>query len=116
MIAYHYDNNSIHCHLLSNFKGIELKTSCQKIREELVHYGLTLNYHFLDNEVSKILKEYMKLVTEKYQPVPPNIHRHNAAKISIQTFKNHLVRGLAGVKNPLRCIYVAEYYTSASSP
>ena len=56
MIAYHYYNNSIHCHLLSNFKGIELKTSCQKIREELVHYGLTLNYHFLDNEVSKILK------------------------------------------------------------
>ena len=58
----------------------------------------------------------MKLVKEKYHLVPPNIHRHNAAKISIQTFKNHLVRGLAGVKNPLRCIYVAEYYTSASSP
>ena len=73
MIAYHYDNNSIHCHLLSNFKGIELKTSCQKIREELVHYGLTLNYHFLDNEVFKTLKYYMKLVKVKCQLVPPKI-------------------------------------------
>ena len=74
-------------------KGIELKNPYHNIRKDLVYWGLTLNHHFLDNLVSKTLKDYMKLVKEKYHIVPPNIHRRNASERVIKTFKNNLVSG-----------------------
>ena len=65
IIAYHSEYQNNLCHPLSNCKGVELKTSYQNIREELVQCSLTLNYHFLDNEVSKTLKDYMKPAKKK---------------------------------------------------
>ena len=40
----------------------------------------------------------------KYQLVPPNQHRHNAAERAIRTFKTHLLAGLASCdpKFPVR--------------
>ena len=58
MIAYHYDNNIIHCQPLCNRKGIELKTAYQKIFKYLVHCNLTLKYHSHDDEVSKTIKSW----------------------------------------------------------
>ena len=39
----------------------------------------------------------MLSVDEKYQLVPPHIHRRNAAERAIQTFKNHFIAGLSSV-------------------
>ena len=41
----------------------------------------------------------MAKVEEKYQLVPPHVHRINAAKRAIQTLKNHLVAGLSSTHN-----------------
>ena len=49
----------------------------------------------LDNEFSMQLKATLKENQLNYQLVPPNIHRRNAAKRAIQTFKNHYVSVLA---------------------
>jgi hypothetical protein len=54
----------------------------------------------MDNEASKAIKEL--LVEEfglDYQLVPPHIHRRNAAKRAILTFKNNFIAGL-GSANP----------------
>ena len=37
----------------------------------------------------------MKKVNEKFQLVPPHIHRRNSAERTIQTFKDHFIAGLA---------------------
>ena len=65
MVAYHYNNKSIHCQPICDRKGIELETAYHNIHKELFHCSLALNYTYLDNEVSKNLKDYMKLVKEK---------------------------------------------------
>ena len=66
----------------------------QSLKERNHHVDLQI----LDNEASV---EYKKLMTEKwkvkYQLVPPQIHRRNAAEREIRTFKAHFLSILAGV-------------------
>ena len=60
--------------------------------------GHRVDLQILDNEASA---EYKRLITEergaKFQLVPPNIHRRNAAERAIRTFKAHFLSILAGV-------------------
>ena len=61
------------------------------MRKFLCSRGLTPKTHELDNECSKVLKEYMEKENESFQLVPPNLHRQNATERAIQTFKNHFI-------------------------
>ena len=45
----------------------------------------------LDNECSREMKEAIKLNEMRFQLVPPQDHRRNAAEKSIQIFKDHFV-------------------------
>jgi hypothetical protein len=51
--------------------------------------------HMLDNECSHELKKASKKYNVAFQLIPPHIHRANAAKRVIQTWKNHFCSGLA---------------------
>ena len=64
------------------------------MRKLLCSRGLTPRTHVLDNECSKVLKEYTEEENETFQMVPPHLHRRNAAERAIQTFKNHLISGM----------------------
>ena len=59
--------------------------------------GLTVDLQILDNEASAA---YKRAIEEewgaKFQLVPPNIHRRNAAERAIRTFKAHFLAILAG--------------------
>ena len=45
----------------------------------------------LDNEVSFKFKSALRKRNINYQLVPPHVHRRNAAKRAIHTFKNHFL-------------------------
>jgi hypothetical protein len=45
-------------------------------------------------EASSAITKYLNTEGIKWQLVPPNEHRVNAAERAIQTFKNHFIAGL----------------------
>ena len=53
--------------------------------------------HWLDNEASKALKNFIHKEQTEYQLTPLHIHRRNAAERAILTFKNHFISGLCSV-------------------
>jgi hypothetical protein len=48
----------------------------------------------LDNEASKLLKDYLYKQDIAFQLVPPYSHRRNSAERAIRSFKDHLIAGL----------------------
>ena len=60
--------------------------------------GLVVDLQVLDNEASKDYKEAMVNKWKvKYQLVPLDMHRRNAAERAIRTFKAQFISILAGV-------------------
>ena len=59
--------------------------------------GLAPKIHYLDNECPKVLQQFMTEKEERFQLVPPHLHRRILAERAIQTFKNHFIAGLASV-------------------
>ena len=59
---------------------------------------MSVNLQILDNEDSSkfkhLINEYLGI---KYQLVPPDIHRRNAAERTVQTFKAHFLSILVGI-------------------
>ena len=94
MIAYDYDSNNILAESIKSRTSLQIKNAYQTMRKLLCSRGLTPNTHVLDNECSKVLKEYMEEENETFQLVPPHLHRRNAAEIEIHTFKNHFISGM----------------------
>ena len=98
MVAYHCDSDAI---LVAPFKTRKDKHKLEaykSIMTRLRENGMSVNLKILDNEASSKFKH---LITEdigiKYQLVPPDIHRRNAAERSIRTFKAHFLSILAGI-------------------
>ena len=94
MIAYDYDSNNILADPIKSRTSLHIKDAYQKLRKLLCSRGLTPMTHVLDNECSKVLKEYMEEENETFQLVPPRLHQRNAAERSIQNFKNHFIAGM----------------------
>ena len=59
--------------------------------------GLEPRLQRLDNEASKLLKDYMYAENVDFQLTPAGVHRRNRAERAIQTFKNHMIAGLCTV-------------------
>ena len=64
------------------------------MRKLLCSRGLTPNIHVLENEYSKVLKEYIEEENENFQLMSPHLHWQNAAERAIQSFKNHFIAGI----------------------
>ena len=97
MIAYH-SSNIILAQPFQSRKDKHRIAAYEQIMTRLEAKGLTVDLQIMDNEASK---EYKKTITEKwkvkYQLVPPDMHRRNAAERAIRTFKAHFIAILAGV-------------------
>jgi hypothetical protein len=64
----------------------------------LAKHGHTVDLQILDNEVSTNFKATIEDTWKaQYQLVPPNVHRCNATKCAIQTFKSHYLAIIAGL-------------------
>ena len=79
MIAYGYDSNNILAEPIKPRTSLHIKKAYQTMRKLLCSRGLTPRTHVLDNECSKVLKEYMEEENETFQLLPPHLHRRNAA-------------------------------------
>ena len=94
-ICYNYDANAILCEPIKSRSGENIASAWNKCHSRLTKNGHKTNLYILDNEISSNVKDAMETHEVDYQKVPPGIHRRNAAEKAIQTFKNHLLAGLA---------------------
>jgi hypothetical protein len=62
--------------------------------KKLTSRGLKPKLMTLDNEASKLLKDYLRDQDINFQLVPPYCHRRNAAEHAIHSFKDHLIAGV----------------------
>jgi len=98
MIAYHCDTNAILACPFASRKDSHRLKAYATIMTRLRSLRHSVDLQILDNEAST---EYKRQITEewgaRFQLVPPNIHRSNAAERAIRTFKAHFLSILAGV-------------------
>ena len=93
-IVYDYDSNSIHATPIKNRTAGEFKRAYVATVELLQARGLQPKLHFLDNEASKQLKNYITDQGGDFHLAPPYLHRRNAAERAISTYKDHFIAGL----------------------
>ena len=85
MIAYDYDSNNILAEPLKSRTSLHIKNVYQKMQKLLCSIGLTPKMHVLDNECSKVLKEFMEEENEHFQLVPPHLHRQKSAEKNLHS-------------------------------
>jgi hypothetical protein len=94
MILYDYDSNAILAKPIKDRTSPELLKAFQFMEQKLVARGLKPKLMKLDNEASKLLKDYLYQQYITFQLVPPYSHRRNSAERAIRSFKDHLLAGL----------------------
>ena len=102
MVAYHCDVNAITAVPFKSRKDKYRMVAYNTIMQRLKDRNMQVNLQILDNEASK---EYKTIIKDKwnikYQLLPSHIHRQNASKRAIRTFKAHFLSILAGVADDL---------------
>jgi hypothetical protein len=94
MILYDYDSNAILTRPIKDRTAPELLKAFQFMKQELVARGLKPKIMKLDNEASKLLKNYLYQQDITFQLVPPYSHRRKSAERAIRSFKDQLIAGL----------------------
>ena len=97
LVTYNFDSNSIHVKPLKSRHDNDTIKAYEEIYTMLTRQGLKPQLHWLDNEASKALKNFITQEQTQYQLTPAHIHRRNAAERAICTFKNHFISGLCSV-------------------
>ena len=97
MVLYDYDSNHIFVQPFQNRTAKCILDAYKILHAHLTQAGLKPRLQRLDNECSKILKQFMHEQDVDFQLVPPGMHRRNAAERSIRTFQNHFIAGLCSV-------------------
>jgi hypothetical protein len=80
MVLYDYDSNAILAQPIKNRTAPELLKAFKFMEQELVAKGLKPKLMKLDNEASKLLKDYLYQQYIAFQLVPPYSHRRNSAE------------------------------------
>ena len=97
MIALHTPSNAILVQPFASKHDAHRIPAYNKVYERLATAGCAPTMHILDNEASAAFQRAITSNNCKYQLVPPHVHRRNAAKRAIHTFKDHFLAILAGV-------------------
>jgi hypothetical protein len=74
MVLYDYDRTAILAKPLRNRTSPELLRRYKKLHQELVYEGLRPQLQHLDNEASKVLKQFLHNENVYFQLVPPHVH------------------------------------------
>jgi hypothetical protein len=91
MVLYDYDSKAILAKIIKDRTAPELLKAFQFMEQELVARGITPKLMKLDNEASKVLKDYLYMHNITFQLAPPYSHRRNSAERAIRSFKDHLI-------------------------
>jgi hypothetical protein len=94
MILHDYDSNAILAQPIKDRAAPELLKAFQVMEQESMTRGLKPKLMKLDNEASKLLKEYLHQQDITFQLVPPYSHRRDSAERAIRSFKDHLIAGM----------------------
>jgi hypothetical protein len=94
MILYDYDSNAILAQPIKDHTEPALLKAFQFMEQELMAKGLKPKLMKLDNDASKLLKDYLYQQDIMFQFVPPYSHIRNSAERAIRSFKDHLTAGL----------------------
>jgi hypothetical protein len=97
MIVNDDDSNAILAQPIKDCTAPELLKDFQVMEQELVARGLEPKLMKLDNDASKLLKEYLHQQDITFQLVPPYSHIQNSAERAIISFKDHLIAGLCSI-------------------
>ena len=89
MVLYEHDSNAILSEPFTSCRKRELIRATHILHSYFSTCGLTHHYQMLDNEVPGGLKQFLRDSSVNFQPVPLHLHRTNAAKRAIQTYKDH---------------------------
>jgi hypothetical protein len=93
-VAYDYTTNAILVRPIKDREAPTIVAAFEDVFGYLEDKGFKPRFNVLDNEASSAITKYLNTEGIKWQFVPPNEHRVNAAERAIQTFKNHFVAGL----------------------
>ena len=74
LVLYDYDSNAIFAQLLITRTGKAILAAYKILHTELCHAGLHPKLQCLDNECSKILKDFMTNGNIDFQLIPPGVH------------------------------------------
>jgi hypothetical protein len=97
MVLYEIDGNYIDAEPMQNSKDNSLVKAYNRVWARMTKSGkVKPTVHILDNEASAHFKEEIRKNCD-LQLVPPDTHRRNLAKRTIQTFKSHFIAILAGL-------------------
>ena len=91
MVAHCYDSNAILAVPMPNRTGPSLLKAYKEVHRILTSRGFKPKYQRLDNEVSKVFKDFLYSVNVDFQLTPAGSHRRNTAERAIRTFKNHFI-------------------------
>jgi hypothetical protein len=94
MVLYDNDSNSILAKPIKDRTAPELLKTFQLMEQELVARCLKPKLMKLDNDASKLLKDYLYQQDIIFQLVPSYSHRRNSAEQAIRSFKDHLIAAL----------------------
>ena len=95
LVVYHYETNAILALPISGFSDEVIFQAYKDIYEMIESKGFVIRFNVMDNQASKVIKQFLTPKQCELMLVEPNNHRVNAAERAIQTFKDHFVSALA---------------------
>ena len=91
MVAHCYDSNAILAVPMPSRTGPSLLNAYKEVHRILTSRGFRPQYQRLDNEISKVFKDFLQPISVDYQLTPTGSHRRNTAERAIRTWKNHFI-------------------------
>jgi hypothetical protein len=95
IIFYHEDTNFIHVETSNSRSGPDLLKALQNAIKFYNDRGASSKLIRMDNECSKLTKEWVKNESMELELTPVSIHRRNKAERAIRTWKEHFIATLA---------------------
>ena len=95
LVEYHYESNAILALPISGFSDDVIFCAYKQIYEMIESKGFVIRFNVMDNQASKVIKQFLSPKQCELMLVEPNNHRVNAVERTIQTFKDHFVSVLA---------------------
>jgi hypothetical protein len=95
LVVYHYKTNAILALPIKNFTDECILAAYKQQFKLLQSKGHKIKLNVMDNQASRVIKEYLTLQRCENLLIEPNNHQVNATKWAIQTFKAHFISALA---------------------
>jgi hypothetical protein len=92
---YHYESNAILATPISGLDDLNIFNAYKKSFNKLTSKGFKPKLNVMDNQATKFIKKFLTKEEYKLQLVEPHHHHVNAAKCTIQTFRDAFIAALA---------------------